>query len=128
MEEKHITQSPYFQPDLNTAIFDGPLRFYFSQAQEGQALRIYFQLQERFDSWRRQIREALMKEKRQVFVVLYPTERGFQAAGGKQEQMLLRADFGPHPLLAISPSITDEKEAEVLESLEEILSKYILPA
>ena len=43
-DRPYITQSSFYSPAFNGAIFDGPLRLYFSQAQEAMALKFYFEL------------------------------------------------------------------------------------
>jgi hypothetical protein len=40
-----LVKTDYYHPSLNSAVFDGPLRIYFSQSQEALALDLYFQLQ-----------------------------------------------------------------------------------
>ncbi len=73
----YVTQSRYFTPAFNAAIFDGPIRIYFAQYQESQALKIYFNLQERFAQVRREARGIFKDRGRNIFVMLYPTEETF---------------------------------------------------
>jgi len=73
----YVTQSKYFTPAFNAAIFDGPIRIYFAQYQEAQALKLYFNLQERFADIRKQARGIFKDRARNIFVMLYPTEETF---------------------------------------------------
>ena len=73
----YVTQSKYFSPAFNAAIFDGPIRIYFAQYQESQALKLYFNLQERFGEVRRQARGIFKERRRNIFVMLYPTDETF---------------------------------------------------
>lgn len=80
-----VTQSRYFTPAFNAAIFDGPIRIYFAQYQEAQALKLYFNLQERFADVRRQARGIFKERGRNIFVMLYPTEETFDLSFGPFE-------------------------------------------
>jgi hypothetical protein len=70
----YITQSPYYSPAFNGAVFDGPLRLYFSQSQESLALKFYFELR---------TKTQIMTEQwprsggLNIFVMIYPTEETF---------------------------------------------------
>ncbi len=70
----YITQSPFYSPAFNGAIFDGPLRLYFSQSQEALALKFYFELrsktQDLGEMWPRTGGPSL-------YVMIYPTEETF---------------------------------------------------
>jgi hypothetical protein len=70
----YITQSPFYSPAFNGAIFDGPLRLYFSQSQEALALKFYFELrsktQDLTELWPRNSGPSL-------YVMIYPTEETF---------------------------------------------------
>ncbi len=80
----YVTQSKYFSPAFNAAIFDGPIRIYFAQYQESQALKLYFHLQERFQSLRKNARGLFRDRTRNIFVMLYPTVEMFDASFGGQ--------------------------------------------
>ncbi len=87
----YVTQSKFFSPAFNAAIFDGPIRIYFAQYQESLALKIYFDLQERFQDARKNARGIFKDRARNIFVMLYPTDETFHlsfdgAAGGDLTQ------------------------------------------
>ena len=73
----YVTQSKYFSPAFNAAIFDGPIRIYFAQYQEPQALKLYFNLQQRFHDLRKAARGIFKNRERNIFVMLYPTDETF---------------------------------------------------
>ncbi len=81
----YVTQSKYFSPVFNAAIFDGPIRIYFAQYQEAQALKLYFNLQERFGEVRKQARGIFRERGRNIFVMLYPNEEVFDGAFGDDD-------------------------------------------
>ncbi len=86
-----VTQSKYFSPAFNAAIFDGPIRIYFAQYQEAQALKLYFNFQERFADLRRQGRGIFKSRGRNIFVMLYPTEETFDLSFGALEPRAMGA-------------------------------------
>jgi len=70
-------------PSFNTAIFDGPLKIYFDESQEGAALKVYFRLQEMFEKSGCSLRA--WPENGQTFsVLLYRDKDSFQAAFAKE--------------------------------------------
>jgi len=70
-----LTQSRFYSPAFNAAIFDGALRIYFAQYQEALALKVYFKLQER---WREQQSKSVRSGGLpNIFVMLYPTDEIF---------------------------------------------------
>lgn len=68
----NITQSRYYSPALNAAIFDGPIKIYFSQAQEAAALRLYFEMNKKIESL-----TNLDENTKNVYVMIYPTSENF---------------------------------------------------
>jgi hypothetical protein len=70
----YITQSPYYSPAFNGAVFDGPLRLYFSQSQEALALKFYFELRAKTQSMTEQWPRSGGVN---LFVMIYPTEETF---------------------------------------------------
>lgn len=70
----YITQSPYYSPAFNGAVFDGPLRLYFSQSQESLALKFYFELRTKTQSLTEQWPRSGGLN---LFVMIYPTEETF---------------------------------------------------
>jgi hypothetical protein len=83
----YVTQSKFFTPAFNAAIFDGPIRIYFAQYQEAQALKLYFNLQERFADVRKQARGIFKERGCNIFVMLYPTEETFDMSFGDGENL-----------------------------------------
>lgn len=73
----YVTQSRFFSPVFNAAIFDGPIRIYFAQFQEAQALKLYFNLQERFSEVRKNARGLFKERGQNIFVMMYPNEDTF---------------------------------------------------
>lgn len=77
MSASEFLQSKYFRPCLNTAIFDGPVRFYFAQNQESEAMKLYFKLrQELKEIWNRPAHSLPT-----IFLVQYPSDQESTIAG-----------------------------------------------
>ena len=74
----YVTQSKFFTPLFNAAIFDGPIRIYFAQHQESQAMKLYFNLQERYSDLRKQARDVFRERGANIFVMLYPDTPTFE--------------------------------------------------
>lgn len=77
-----ILKSKFFHPSFNTAIFDGPLRVYFTQAQEPEALKIYFSLQSKAFKEESTVEERSMEALRKepsstLFIMIYPNKELF---------------------------------------------------
>ena len=67
-----------FSPVFNTALFDGPLRIYFSQSYESAALKIYHLLQtQHADLWAR-LKETSTKSREHIFLIMYPEKKDLQ--------------------------------------------------
>lgn len=70
---QQLLQSKLFLASFNMAIFDGPFRLYFSQSQESEALRLYFELHEVLGDGIRPPRAGSNGDQA-LFVLLYPDE------------------------------------------------------
>lgn len=128
----YVTQSKFFSPAFNAAIFDGPIRIYFAQYQESQALKIYFSLQERFQEARKSARGIFKDRARNIFVMLYPTDETFhlsftdsatsdadsavdvtQGAGAWADRSIVRTRLGQDFVVGVRGPL-DETELEHL--------------
>jgi hypothetical protein len=73
-----FTQSRYYSPAFNAAIFDGPLRIYFAQYQESLALKIYFSVQTELQDKYAKLRDLFRRSGLQIYVMMYPSNDSFQ--------------------------------------------------
>jgi hypothetical protein len=88
-----LTQSKFYSPAFNAAIFDGPLRIYFAQYQESLALEIYFKIQQALKSFN-EGRKHLKNLGTNIFVMLYPSSDVFSLS--------FESDIGESHSVAIS--------------------------
>ncbi|MCB0343310.1 MAG: hypothetical protein H6626_08030 [Pseudobdellovibrionaceae bacterium] len=73
-----LTQSKFYSPAFNGAIFDGPVRIYFAQYQETLALKFYFCMQKDMRDLLQFYKDASHLRGRTVYVMLYPTTETFE--------------------------------------------------
>jgi hypothetical protein len=119
---RYVTQSKFFSSAFNAAIFDGPIRIYFAQYQEAQALKLYHNLQERFGDVRKHARGIFKERGRNIFVMLYPNDEIFDVAfadnteaavglGNEDLAMGAGAEAGPHvqPQPVTNPQILQDR-------------------
>tara|TARA_B110001454_G_scaffold171291_1_gene161990 strand:- start:17803 stop:18225 length:423 start_codon:yes stop_codon:yes gene_type:complete len=83
-----LIQSKYFVTDFNSAIFDGPIRIYFTQTQESLALKVYFHIQNRFAAEVKKIKGVSSDGSSSLFILIYPTTETFQQCFESCEKML----------------------------------------
>ena len=117
-----ITQTSYYSPVLNAAIFDGPLRLYFSQYHESEALKIYFQIQERVENWKTSLRNDLKERGVNVFIMLYPDQESFElCCNGSTEKFSIQAR-GIDRVLGVNGSLNTEDYSFLLKTFESLVA------
>lgn len=80
-----FTQSTFFSSVFNSAIFDGPVRIYFSQEQEALALNFYHQLREGNKNLFNQINKLTHSWNSTVYIMIYPDKVSLQESFGGQK-------------------------------------------
>ncbi len=117
-----LTQSKFYSPAFNAAIFDGPLRIYFAQYQEALALKVYFKLQEGLEGFRASAQH--------VFVMLYPTpetfENCFTPEGKAETATILMDQLGDDHVVGVCGPVRDEDCDVLYESLTQKI-RGVLP-
>lgn len=68
----------FYSPVFNTALFDGPLRIYFSQSYESVALKIYHILQTQYSECWNLLKSSTQKNKEHLFLMIYPEAKDMQ--------------------------------------------------
>ncbi|MBL7686766.1 MAG: hypothetical protein JNJ49_01940 [Bdellovibrionaceae bacterium] len=117
-DRPYITQSSFYSPAFNGAIFDGPLRLYFSQTQEAMALKFYFELRTRGAEAR-----WMGSKGPNVFVMIYPSEEIFDLCFASQgltwaEERLPTARLGNDIVVAIQ---VDEINSSLERKVEQVI-------
>ncbi|MCC6277268.1 MAG: hypothetical protein IT289_05060 [Oligoflexia bacterium] len=109
-QEPLVTQSKFYHEAFNTAIIDGPLRLYFSDTQESEALKLYFDIQERLLTAGLRLRE-LPLDIPNMIVMLYPSTSLYEQVFANQEYFATEP-FGAHFVLGVVNSVQVETNDE----------------
>lgn len=121
----HLTQSRFYSPVFNAAVFDGPIRIYFAQHQEALALKVYFRLQQYLKDTYSALRESFKSQGPTVFLMLYPTLDSFadsfnpDSHPGNVQYEPLGSDY----VLGVRGPLEDEDYVEVFQKVEAILQE-----
>lgn len=126
----HLTQSQYYSPTLNAAIFDGPIRLYFAQSQEPEALEIYFRLQKEVLENYELAKQYIQEDGQNVFILLYPSDEVFeQSCGdsiGKDSGIVLQK-LGDDFILGVRGPVRELEFVRIQEGLFRIFNSRQAP-
>jgi hypothetical protein len=118
----HLTQSRFYSPAFNAAVFDGPIRIYFAQHQEALALKVYFQLQQYLKDTYSTFRKNFKQHGQTIFLMLYPTEESFTTSFENGAKMNVASEkIGDDHVLGVRGPLMDEEYTEVFERVKVIL-------
>lgn len=119
----HLTQSRFYSPAFNAAVFDGPIRIYFAQHQEAQALKIYFRLQQSLKDMYAQFRKTYKQHGQTIFLMLYPNLESFENSFETRSSGLVAAErLGEDWVLGVRGPIENEAaEEEIFAAVKAIL-------
>ncbi len=110
-----LLQSKFFSPAFNTAIFDGPVRVYFAQAQEPEALKVYFSLQSKVfkEETTGNSKENLPKDST-LFVMIYPNKESFQQSFDESSDFAV-AKLEQDCVIGVQGPISDKTCDDILD-------------
>lgn len=114
----NIMQSKYFTLAFNSAIFDGPIRIYFAQFHEAFALKVYFEIQQRFKEDLQLIKSASKKTHSNMMVMIYPDREQYEYGFSSDKTVGLEI-WNQDIVLGIEKPM-DESELEKLVDLFQI--------
>ena len=83
----------FYSPVFNTALFDGPLRIYFSQSYESSALKVYHLLQSQYQEQWSQLKECSAKSKEHVFLMIYPDKKDLEIVFSESAKLIHAQDW-----------------------------------
>jgi hypothetical protein len=126
----YVTQSKYFSAAFNAAIFDGPLRIYFAQHQEAQALKVYFYLQQKLQLASPDARSRLKNQGSNVFVMLYPNEEMFDVSfatadtgsGAVAFPWIARERLGKDYVIGVRGPLDENRSQDLYKEMNELLA------
>jgi hypothetical protein len=114
-----VTQSKYYSPVFNAALFDGPLRLYFAQSHEADALKLYFQIQDILGS--PDLRKHFKGNNQCLFVMIYPSPETFDVLFGGSEEGFEVTKLDHSPLIGVRGPLTTES----IDRVVELILKFI---
>lgn len=119
-----LTQSRFFNPAFNSAIFDGPIRIYFAQFHESLALKIYFCLQQKFPQEMARAKELHRLHDRNVLVMLYPSPDSFSLSFEDNKNFLAQDDLLGDTVIGINGPFEDLQLDAVLDQVIQALESW----
>jgi len=123
----HLTQSRFYSPVFNAAVFDGPIRIYFAQHQEALALKVYFQLQQYLKETYATFRKTFKQQGQTVFLMLYPTLESFHNSFSENcSGSVMSERLGEDYVLGVKGPLNEENWDEVFQSVKAILQAPVL--
>jgi len=120
----HLTQSRFYSPVFNAAVFDGPIRIYFAQHQEALALKVYFKLQQYLEDMYSSFRKNFKQHGQTIFLMLYPTQESFKNSfknEGGGELAVAAEKLGDDHVLGVRGPLGEEEYEAVFERVKLIL-------
>lgn len=126
----HLTQSRFYSPVFNAAVFDGPIRIYFAQHQEALALKVYFKLQQYLQDTYSAFRKNFKLHGQTIFLMLYPTQESFTDSFSGEQAGPLRVaaeKLGDDHVLGVRGPLGEDEYEEVFERVKSILQDLGLP-
>ncbi len=117
-----LMQSKFFTPAFNSAIFDGPLRIYFSQAHESVALKVYFSFQQKYPVEFAKAKERYNQSGQLLLLMIYPTLESFQTSFSQNSSMSLGSQLGQDELygdsvMGVQGALEDSDLLQLLDGM-----------
>lgn len=122
----HLTQSRYYSPVFNAAVFDGPIRIYFAQHQETTALKVYFLLQQYLKETYSTFRKNFKHHGQTIFLMLYPNSEAFESSFPAADETVRLERLGEDHVVGVKGPLEDESFNDVFARVKTILED--LPA
>lgn len=125
-----LTQSRYYSPAFNAAIFDGPVRIYFAQYQEALALKIYFRIQDRLQGWMGPALQMGRLKLPNAFVMLYPTEEIFSNCFSAEQcaERVVCEKLADDYVIGVCGPLREEDYGGLFQHLESVAGVWVQAA
>ena len=117
----HLTQSRYYSPAFNAAVFDGPIRIYFAQHQEGAALQVYFRLQQHLKQAYVNFRRSFRRHGQTIFLMLYPNDETFAQSFAGAETTVVGDRLGGDHVIGVAGPLSEADYDDVFARVGVIL-------
>jgi hypothetical protein len=116
-----LTQSEFYSPVFNTAVFDGPIRIYFSQVQEPAALALYFRLQQYLKSTYAIFRQSFRSHGQTIFLMIYPNAESFRDSFPTARTGVSVGRLGEDHVIGVQGPLEDIQHQAVFAEVTSIL-------
>lgn len=122
-----FTQSSFFLPVFNSAIFDGPIRIYFSQPQEPLALNLHFEIQERNPDLLNRAKRIAQSSGAMVCIMIHPNQESFSVSFPSESSRglsLATSHFGRDQVIGLSAESGQQTFVGVISLIEDIVETW----
>ncbi len=119
-----LMQSKYFNPAFNSAIFDGPIRIYFSQFHESLALKLYFQLQNRLLDIVNRAKETHKQTGKNLLIMLYPSKESFSLSFETTTVPFVLDNLEDDDVIGLNGPFEDNEMDLILAQIEKALVSW----
>ena len=116
-----LTQSQFYSPAFNAAIFDGPVRIYFAQYQESLALKIYFRIQEKLKVLYGGLPESLKYSGHNLFLMVYPNEETYAQSFPKSSHKIESEKLGEDIVLGMQAPVKESDLEVLMEKVDPLI-------
>jgi len=115
----------FYSPVFNTALFDGPMRIYFSQSYESAALKIYHLLQTEYSAQWNLLKASSLKSKEHVFLMMYPDKIGLELVFPDQVSSAAVQEWDEGLAIGFCQPQDDAELAQQLEIITQSIASWI---
>ncbi|MGZ3724860.1 MAG: hypothetical protein ACXVBD_03645 [Pseudobdellovibrio sp.] len=116
----------FYSPVFNTALFDGPIRVYFSQSYETSALKIYHLLQTQYSEIWNQLKNHTLATRKHLFLMIYPEPKDLQIVFDQSKNFAHTQEWEEGLAVGFSNSQNDADLKAQMEYLVSSISNWVI--
>lgn len=115
----------FYSPVFNTALFDGPIRIYFSQSYESSALKVYHLLQTEYHELWAQLKECSSKSKEHVFLIMYPEKKDLEMVFPENPRLLHSEEWEEGLAIGFCQPQNDLELTHLMDNIAKAITVWI---
>jgi hypothetical protein len=115
----------FYSPVFNTALFDGPIRFYFSQSYENVALKIYHLMQSEHSNLWADLKNRSAKTKEHIFLMIYPDQVDLNMVFTNGKASVYSEAWSEGLAIGLTQSIHDEDIKNQLQQIARLAQDWL---
>ncbi len=116
----------FYSPVFNTALFDGPIRLYFSQSYETVALKIYHLLQTEFTSTWNALKDHTNNSKEHLFLIIYPEAKDLHTVFTDDKTLLQTQEWEEGLAVGLCQTVDDTMLIDQMQFIVRAVDAWIL--